>query len=122
MLNSIHFASHFRFGVIDLVRMRHVKWLFTIRRQIIFRKCNGICNYVIYKFAASYAKKNNDKSFDVRLALGLARSFITSTRFILDRTLAKNMFYRGVYLLESIQRYDSQDDKKFELKVKELFA
>ena len=37
---------------------------------------------------------------ELRLALGLARSFASSTRFILDQTLAAAMFLRARYLLE----------------------
>lgn len=56
----------------------------------------------IYHFARSYGAEHGDASFDARLALGLARSFITSTRFELNPRFAKDMFLRGVYLLEKL--------------------
>jgi phosphate uptake regulator/aminoglycoside phosphotransferase len=103
---AVFMVSNYRLQVLDKATRQKIAY---------------VANY-IYKFAANYARKNNDKSFNIRLALGLARSFITSTRFILDRTLAKNMFYRGVYLLEAIGRCDAGNHEKFELRVKELFA
>ncbi|MFW5735659.1 MAG: phosphate uptake regulator PhoU, partial [Oceanidesulfovibrio sp.] len=55
-----------------------------------------------YHFAKDYGVEHGDTAFDARLALGLARSFITSTRFELNPRFAKDMFLRGVYLLEKI--------------------
>lgn len=55
-----------------------------------------------YQFVADFAKTNDDYSFELRLALGLARSFATSTRFILDKTLADAMFMRARYLIEQV--------------------
>ena len=44
-----------------------------------------------------------DKTFGVRLAMGLARSyFTTSARFVLDEEFAKSLFFRGRYLLEQL--------------------
>jgi phosphate uptake regulator/aminoglycoside phosphotransferase len=76
----------------------------------------------IYEFAAEFAQKQNDKTFDFRLALGLARSFITSTRFILDAELANAMFLRAVFILEKIVKVDQQNVEKFKLPIKELFS
>jgi len=122
---KIRFIDLHRSCYLDYVQDIAVFMVSNYRLQVLDKptrqKIGYVANY-IYKFAASYAAKNNDKSFDARLALGLARSFITSTRFILDPTLAKNMFYRGVYLLEALRRCDSEGYEKFELGVKELFA
>ena len=43
----------------------------------------------LYEFARRYAKRAGDESFELRLAYALARSFATSTRFILDKSLAR---------------------------------
>jgi len=56
----------------------------------------------IYDFGTEYAEHIHDDHFHLRLALGLARSFLTSTRFVLDQTHAKSMHFRGRYLLENI--------------------
>ncbi len=75
-----------------------------------------------YQFARRYAEKNGDQTFELRLAFGLARSFATSTRFILDPTLANNMFFRARYLLERIMAQARKDSVHFDLPVEELFS
>ncbi|MEZ6084203.1 MAG: hypothetical protein R3E58_09730 [Phycisphaerae bacterium] len=54
-----------------------------------------------YRFAKNYACEHDDDTFDARLALGLIRSFMSSTRFELDETFAKTMYLRSAYLLEA---------------------
>ncbi len=49
-----------------------------------------------------FAARQEDRSFESRLALGVARSCITSTRYIFDRELARQLFLKGLYLLERI--------------------
>ncbi|NVJ92883.1 MAG: phosphotransferase [Methylocystaceae bacterium] len=75
----------------------------------------------MYDFAADFARKNKDTTFEFRLALGLARSFISSTRFILDAELANAMFLRGVFILEAIAQLDEKDITSMRLPIKELF-
>ncbi|WP_027184518.1 PhoU domain-containing protein [Desulfovibrio inopinatus] len=53
-------------------------------------------------FARRFAQEHGDSTFEARLALGLIRSFITSTRFEFNRKFARNMFLRGVYLMEKM--------------------
>jgi Ser/Thr protein kinase RdoA (MazF antagonist) len=55
-----------------------------------------------FAFADAHAERLRDTSFHQRLALGLARSFATSTRFVLDRELARSMFTRSRHLLERL--------------------
>lgn len=54
------------------------------------------------RFAAEFAQKHDDTTFQARLCLGLIRSFLTSTRFELNRTFAWSMYMRAVYLLRKI--------------------
>ena len=75
-----------------------------------------------YRFAAAYAGKSGDKTFELRLALGLARSFATSTRFILDKSLAGAMFLRARYLLEQVLAADLRNVKSFRAPVREVFV
>lgn len=75
-----------------------------------------------YEFTSDFANQNKDKTFELRLALGLARSFITSTRFILDKSLAKAMYLRGVFILECLCKLDEKNIKKFRLPIREIFA
>ncbi|MBF0265113.1 MAG: hypothetical protein HQL46_07560 [Gammaproteobacteria bacterium] len=74
-----------------------------------------------YHFAKKYANKVGDKQFEIRLAIALARSFATSTRFILDPTLSENMFIRAHYLLEKIVNTPVEKINRFHLPIKEVF-
>ncbi|TNF97575.1 MAG: hypothetical protein EP297_10465 [Gammaproteobacteria bacterium] len=74
-----------------------------------------------YNFSASYARRSKDKTFELRLALGLARSFATSTRFILDKTLARTMFLRARYLIEQVLEVDPRHPKTFRVPIEEIF-
>ncbi len=75
----------------------------------------------MYKFARDFARKNGDETFELRLAIGLARSFITSTRFILDSGLAKAMFLRGLYIMESLAQLTPAKAAKYKPPIKDLF-
>lgn len=102
---SVFMVSNYRLQVLDA--------------QTRLRISQIVCAF--YGFAKDYADKNKDKTFEVRLALGLARSFITSTRFILDQELAQKMFLRGFYLLEKLDGMSKDEIKSFTLPIKDLF-
>jgi hypothetical protein len=75
-----------------------------------------------YAIAARFAGRNGDAGFEMRLALGLVRSFVTSTRFILDKSLAGDMYLRARYLLEQLVDLDERDYARYKVPVKELFV
>jgi aminoglycoside phosphotransferase (APT) family kinase protein len=81
-----------------------------------------IVNQAMYQFAANFARQNNDKTFELRLGLGLARSLATSTRFTLDKTQAKAMFYRSRYLIESVINLKPCQHAEFRVPIKEIFV
>jgi phosphate uptake regulator len=83
---SVFLVSHFR-----------LQYLETPVRQ---RVNSTILRF--HEFARSHAQSIGDASFDQRLALGIARSLATSTRFVLDRELARSMFLRSRYVLERL--------------------
>jgi len=103
---SVFMVSNYRLRVVDP----------ELRRRILDQSQD------FYDFAAAYAKKHGDNSFDLRLALGLARSFATSTRFVLDKTLARAMWLRARYLIESVLATDVKQMQNFHLPVKEIFV
>jgi phosphate uptake regulator len=80
---SVFLVSNFRLPVLDP----------EIRRRL-----NGVMSGFL-GFARRFAAKAGDPTFDARLALGLARSFVTSSRFEFNRRFAREMAGRGVYLL-----------------------
>lgn len=75
-----------------------------------------------FKACRRFAKKEQDDTFELRLALGLIRSFITSTRFILDPTLSRRMFLRATYLLNIVTSLKPDKLSRFRLPLEELFV
>lgn len=74
----------------------------------------------MYQWVDVFSKVHDDNSFQARLCLGMARSYITSTRFTLDENHADNMFMRGRYLLEKLM--NTPDDQLQSFKIpQEIF-
>jgi len=95
---SVFLVSNFRLPVFDAAR----------------RRCLNRVTRAFLGFARDFAQEQGDQSFDARLCLGLARSFVTSTRFELNRRFARLMFLRGVYLLQRLAAYEGET-RAFEL-------
>ena len=102
---SVFMVSNYRLQIFDA----------PLRRRILE------LTHEFYRFASAYARKSGDRTFELRLALGLARSFATSTRFILDKSLARAMFLRSRYLIEQVLATKSADAKSFRVPVREIF-
>lgn len=68
-----------------------------------------------------FARKQYDDYYDFRLALGLARSFASSTRFIADRSVARQMINRSRYLLERTLDVEKGQESRFRLPTREMF-
>ena len=103
---SVFMVSIFRLQVLDQPLRRRI---LSVAREF-------------YRFASRYAKKVGDESFELRLALGLARSFATSTRFILDKSLANDMFVRSRYLIERVLATDPKRAGGFRVPIDEIFV
>jgi phosphate uptake regulator/aminoglycoside phosphotransferase (APT) family kinase protein len=130
--NIIYDPEAKRINFIDLHRSRYMDYLQDItvfmvsnyRLQVfdprvryrIAALCQGI-----YRFAGAYARKNDDENFEIRLALGLIRSFASSTRFILDKSLSRAMFYRALYLMERLLSVKAKSMHRFKLPIEEIF-
>ncbi len=111
--NIIYNAAEKRINFIDLHRSSNNDYVQDVSVFIVsnFRmpffeptvrkKLNWVIND-FYDFAAEFARKNGDATFDARLAFGLIRSFLTSTRFEFNGEFAKIMYLRSVYLTEKI--------------------
>lgn len=68
-----------------------------------------------YLFAGGFAERNGDQTFNARLALGLVRSLITSTRFILQEKFALALYMRGNYLLDKVLEHEGRPWEEFRL-------
>jgi len=103
---SVFMVSNYRLQILDL----------PLRRRILQLTRD------FYRFSADFAGQSGDRTFEIRLALGLARSFITSTRFILDKSLARAMFMRSRYLLEQVLAIVPGQEASFRVPVREIFV
>jgi phosphate uptake regulator/aminoglycoside phosphotransferase len=63
---------------------------------------------ILLYFARTMAKTLGDPTFEARLCLGVARSMATSARFEMNRRFARELFTRGVYLLERVVGHAGQ--------------
>ncbi|WP_417272483.1 phosphotransferase [Celeribacter halophilus] len=72
--------------------------------------------------ATKFARRMNDPTFEYRLALGLARSFASSTRFIVDQAHAKRMMLRARYILETALAVPEGKEARFKLPIRMLFC
>jgi phosphate uptake regulator len=101
---SVFLASNFRLQAFETEMRRRISWV--IRR--------------FYEFATQHAEQLGDTTFPQRLALGLARSFATSTRFVLDDGLSREMFLRSRFMLEEIVKQQA-NGQKFRFPTEVLF-
>jgi aminoglycoside phosphotransferase (APT) family kinase protein len=83
---SVFLVSSFRLQSFDPMFRRHVDWVVES----------------FFDWASGFARDIGDASFQLRLALGVARSYVTSTRFVLDEALARQMFMKSRYILERV--------------------
>lgn len=108
-------GDHVRF--IDLHRSRRGDYLQDVsvflvsnfRLQVFEAPLRGRIERVILSMiglARELAAEWGDAYMEARLALGLVRSFLTSTRFILDEEFAHSMFLRGLYLADRLVAAD----------------
>ena len=111
--NVIYNHVNQRVYFIDLYRSQHADYVQDVSVFLVsnFRlpafdpESRGRINDTIksfYTFAKGFAETNGDTSFDIRLGLGVARSFYTSTRFELNRTFAHAMYNRCLFLMERL--------------------
>jgi phosphate uptake regulator/Ser/Thr protein kinase RdoA (MazF antagonist) len=130
--NIIYDPAQRQIRFIDLHRSRHMDYVQDVsvfmvsnyRLQILdapLRRRIMATALALYRIAADFAHQQGDQGFELRLALGLARSFVTSTRFILDESLASSMFLRARYLLEQVLRLEPRQAADYRIPLQEIF-
>lgn len=75
----------------------------------------------MHEMAAKFARRQKDSTYSYRLALGLARSFASSTRFVVDEDHARRMLLRARYILDIALAVPEGREARFKLPVKDLF-
>ncbi|MBU1042637.1 MAG: phosphotransferase [Proteobacteria bacterium] len=73
------------------------------------------------QFATQFAARSGDKTFEARLALALARSLYTSSRFELNYAFSREMYLRSHYLLEQVAAHQGLPWQDFRLPWQILF-
>ena len=121
----INFIDLHRSSYMDYVQDVSVFMVSNYRLQILEARSRARILCIarkFYKFAAKFAHDAGDDSFEYRLAFGLARSFATSTRFVLDKSLARAMYMRARYLIERAIEVSPENASRFHLPVEEIFV
>ena len=124
--NIIYDAPNRSVHFIDLHRSRHTDYLQDVsvfiisnfRLQVFESVVRNRLSYVaqsFFEFVRSFAEVNGDPMFQARLALGIARSFATSARFVLDEDFARTMFMRARYLLERLLEHPVESLAAFKI-------
>ncbi len=96
---SVFLVSNFRIPIFD---------------KVVRCKLNHVGLHFLH-FARQFAQEHQDATFEIRLALGLIRSFITSTRFELNEEFAAGMFIRGIYLAELVLAHRGRSWETFKV-------
>lgn len=102
---AIHYIDLYRTKDADYVQDASVFIISNYRLPVFQHRLRQRLNDVIdgfYSFFRQFADDNNDTTFDLRMALALARSFYTSTRFELNQAFARDMYTRAHYLMEKV--------------------
>lgn len=102
---SVFLISNFRLPVFDPEIRARIK-----RTMLSLLNCSR-----------GFAAQENDWSFEFRLALAVARSLFTSTRFELNNEFSREMFLRSRYLLQKVLSVATQDILDFRFPEEVLF-
>jgi len=101
----VHYVDLHRTRRGDFVQDVSVFLVSFFRMPIFEPGLRGRINHMIssfYDYAVLFADDAGDETWQARLALGLARSFVTSTRFELNYDFAREMTLRAHYLMEGL--------------------
>ncbi len=124
--NIIYNGDEQRIHFIDLHRSRHTDYVQDVsvfmvsnfRLPVFQRAVRARMEFTInafMRFAVKFARVTGDDTLEARLALGLARSLFSSTRFEMNRRFARDMFMRSVYLLEKLVEHQDKPWPEFKL-------
>ncbi|MFW5836575.1 MAG: PhoU domain-containing protein [Desulfovibrionaceae bacterium] len=114
----IHYVDVHRSRQADFVQDVSVFLVSNFRLPIFEPQMRARIEWVIdhfLDFAQDLAREWEDASFEARLAFGLARSLLTSSRFELNEEFAKDMFLRSHFLMEKLAGHGGRPWETFEL-------
>ena len=121
---KIRFIDLHRSRYMDYVQDVSVFMVSNYRLQVLDRatraRIGGVA-VAMHQMAEKFARRQKDGTYHYRLALGLARSFASSTRFVVDEDHARRMLLRARYILETALAVPEGREARFKLPVKDLF-
>lgn len=107
----IHYIDLYRSRDADYIQDASVFLISNFRMPVFDPSLRLRLNWIIvqfYDFLKDFARKHQDQTFAARLALALARSFYTSTRFELNKHFARVMCLRAHFLMYKLVRHAPQ--------------
>ncbi|MBS3780526.1 MAG: phosphotransferase [Desulfovermiculus sp.] len=120
----VHFIDLHRSTLGDYVQDVSVFLISNFRVPVFETSLRSRLNWMtrnMYEFALGFAQTQGDSTFQARMALALARSLYTSTRFELRADFAKTMFLRAHFLLDQLVTYRGQSWDGFVLPTDVLY-
>ena len=114
----IHYIDLYRSKQTDYIQDASVFLVSNFRLPFFDRRFRERINRVIRHYLEvfrNFADQYGDKTFEMRMALALARSFYTSTRFEFNRPFAKAMFLRSIHLMETVAAHENNPPESFRL-------
>ncbi|MFW5836400.1 MAG: PhoU domain-containing protein [Desulfovibrionaceae bacterium] len=116
--DEIHYIDLYRSRDMDYVQDVSVFLISNFRMPVFEASPRGRINWMIDNFeafAADLAQQWGDDTYQARMALALARSLYTSTRFELNADFAKDMFLRAQFLMEKVAGHQGKPWESFAL-------
>jgi hypothetical protein len=102
---KIHLLDLYRSRETDYVQDASVMLVSVQRLPVLRQESRARLNLaagLAWRRFAAFAGEIGDKNYEARLAFGLARSFLSSARFVLEEKIAAQFTTRARYLLEKL--------------------
>lgn len=115
---KVHYIDLYRSREADYVQDASVFLVSYFRLPVHSADLRYKINQVIDHFGnyfLEFARRHDDKTYQARMALALARSLFTSARFELDEEFATDMCLRSHYLMEQVAEYEGKPWEEFTL-------
>lgn len=115
---AVRYIDLYRSRDFDFVQDASVFMVSNFRMPVFEPSLRNRLNWAIHEFftfCATFARQNDDSTFEARLALALTRSFYTSSRYELNFAFAKDMSLRAHYLMDSIIAHNNAPWETFKL-------
>jgi len=119
---QIHFIDLYRSRQTDLLQDISVIIISNFRMPVFESPIRQRIHHVIssiLSFTREFCEKEGDTTFDARLTLALARSFLSSIRFELNDTFAREMSLRANFLMEKIICFNEEKRPWLEFRLPE---